>query len=296
VTAPESIVLDEASRRATGMPGTAKARMASRMGELLRFCKYLPNSYRAHVLELQRRFHGNEDDSKVLYFSRNQYLYAPNDVTAFRTWQTFFAASESAAEVAQFLRLRDGCNCFLDIGAAQGLFSAIFARTATTAARIVAVEPTDCYARLLRETLSANSGPDLSWRAEQVAILDQCETTALDNRAFDGFFSNEPDLVDPTQDIEVTTLDRLCERLEFSPDLIKLDVDGFEYEILLGSPDFFRRHRAKLHLELHVGELTRRGRDVDRLLDHMLRTHRIVASVPKAYRSADVARLSLVPK
>src|SRR5882757_1121426 len=97
----------------------SKARMSNRLGEAIRFVKYLPSIYWGHVLELQRRFQGVEDDPRVLYFDRGSYLYAPNDVTAFRVWRQFFAESASAAEVQQFLRLRQGCKSFLDVGAAQ---------------------------------------------------------------------------------------------------------------------------------------------------------------------------------
>lgn len=271
-------------------------RVGNRLGEFLRFIKYLPTAYRGHVLELQRRFHGLEEDQRVLYFTRDQYIYAPNEVTAFRVWRQFFAETESAAEITQFLRLGRGCTRFLDIGAAHGLFSAIFCRTASESARVVAVEPIKTYVSTLEQTLALNAGPNVDFTIEQTALMDRNDQTQFSDMAFDGFFTKLTELVDSTQEIQVETLESLCQRLDFKPDLIKMDVDGFEYDILLGSPSFFRTCLAKLHLELHLSDLRRRGKDVNQILDHLFQTHTITATSPQNFSRAPVARLSLEPK
>lgn len=270
-------------------------RMRNRLGEFLRFVRYLPRIYRSHVLDCQRRFH-DQPQTNVLFFNRRQWLYAPNDVTAFRTWQGFFAEPGCAEEVAQFLHLRQGCQRFLDIGAAHGLFSALFARSATSPGQILGVEPTSEYARIFKETMALNAGPEMKWSLEQVALLDKDCDTRLADPAFEGFFDHVDSIKNPEQSVTMTTLDTVCKRVNFSPDLIKLDVDGFEYEILMGSPLFLDQHKPRMHFELHFADLRRRGKDPAVLLNHVLRTHRIVKAVPANFQKADVARLSLVPR
>lgn len=45
-------------------------------------------------------------------------------------------------------------------------------------------------------------------------------------------------------------------------DLMKVDIEGFEYEALLGAPEVFQRHRvAALALELHPTRLASRHKD-----------------------------------
>ena len=47
---------------------------------------------------------------------------------------------------------------------------------------------------------------------------------------------------------------------------MKVDIEGGEYEAILGSPDVFRQHRVRvLALELHPRQLAARGKDAGEL-------------------------------
>lgn len=173
------------------------------------------------------------------------------------------------------------------------MFSAMFLRSAVGSARVVGVEPTAHYASVCRDTMAANAAPRHDWAVHQIALLDDDRATTLADPAFEEFFAGG--VSDPAQQVEAETTSHFCDRIGFAPDLVKIDVDGFEYEILLGAPDFLRRHRPKVHLEIHFSDLARRGKDAERVLQHVLTTHRVVESVPGDYRRAEIARLSLEP-
>jgi hypothetical protein len=63
----------------------------------------------------------------------------------------------------------------------------------------------------------------------------------------------------PRIEVEMTSLDREVERLGLEPDLLKIDVEGFEYEVLLGARGLLARRKPPICLELHLGLLERRG-------------------------------------
>jgi hypothetical protein len=43
-------------------------------------------------------------------------------------------------------------------------------------------------------------------------------------------------------------------------DVMKIDIEGYEYEAILGSPDLFRLHRiGVLFVEIHPGQILSRG-------------------------------------
>jgi len=87
---------------------------------------------------------------------------------------------------------------------------------------------------------------------------------------FAGIESSEADC--ESVDVEITTLDEEVDRLGVRPDLLKIDVEGFEYEVLVGARRLLASHTPPICLELHLGLLDRRGisprQVVEELLSH----------------------------
>jgi hypothetical protein len=57
---------------------------------------------------------------------------------------------------------------------------------------------------------------------------------------------------------------RLCQRLlpRVRPGLLKVDIEGYEYEAILGSQEVFRSGKIRaIALELHPGAIRKRGLD-----------------------------------
>jgi hypothetical protein len=57
----------------------------------------------------------------------------------------------------------------------------------------------------------------------------------------------------------VTTLESLCEKMNFVPDLIKMDIESWEYEVINDSLEFLYEHSPSIHLEIHTKQLAERG-------------------------------------
>ena len=57
----------------------------------------------------------------------------------------------------------------------------------------------------------------------------------------------------------MTTVDREVDALGLVPDVMKIDVEGYEFEVLRGAQGLLRSRKPVLCLELHLDLLERRG-------------------------------------
>src|SRR5687768_6577237 len=62
------------------------------------------------------------------------------------------------------------------------------------------------------------------------------------------------------------TLQSICRKAAITPDFIKIDIESYEYEVLVSSIDFLDEFKPRLHLEVHSPQLRKRGLDPGHLL------------------------------
>lgn len=114
-----------------------------------------------------------------------------------------------------------------DIGANVGLFS--FA-AATIASRVVAVEADTWLANLLHRSSNMNGLPVTTLPAAVSSTPGIAELHV----SSEGRASNSMNGEGPSQTVVVVTLDWMLERLP-APQVVKIDVEGMEYEALKGA-------------------------------------------------------------
>lgn len=164
--------------------------------------------------------------------------------------------------VAAAILPADGSGVALDIGANIGLSALALAELAPHG-RLVAVEPSPRTAAALRQTLALNGV------AERVAV-EQCAVGATPGEAqfhFDSTHSAGSKLVEagtmdrahfaaPPVAVPVTTVDALLAAHALPRlDLVKVDVEGFETEVLDGATAAIARHRPAFILEFNAWTL-----------------------------------------
>lgn len=159
--------------------------------------------------------------------------------------------------------LRSG-NTFVDVGANEGYFTVIGANQCGASGRVVAIEPQRRLLQVIQDNLALNGV--VNTKLLNVAISDRSGTATLNltadtNSGGSGLFRHTKYVL-PTQEVEMVTLEQALDREGLrTVDLIKMDIEGFEYEAVLGSPRVFVEHRVKaLALELHPTILTQRGK------------------------------------
>jgi FkbM family methyltransferase len=128
-------------------------------------------------------------------------------------------------------------STFVDVGANLGYFSAIGADLVGSAGRVIAVEPAPPFVTRLARLQQMNPSYDI--QLMPVAAGDEVGTRELFLNRGDnvGAHSFARDAVPEPSDPVVVDVVRLDEYLTGDVDLIKIDVEGFEVQVLRGLTD-----------------------------------------------------------
>jgi len=162
----------------------------------------------------------------------------------------------------------------LDIGANIGAHTLPLARSVGSNGKVYAFEPTEYAFGKLKRNLAQN--PDLAARvvAEQVRLTSPEAHHSGEIYAswkvigHEARHSKHLGIAKSTEGARITTLDQHWESLGAKRiDLIKLDVDGFEPEVIRGGKSTLRRWQPSICLELSPHVLEERGSSLTELFD-----------------------------
>lgn len=163
----------------------------------------------------------------------------------------FYGDHDERYEIANIRRIiKPGDICW-DIGANIGFYTCLFASLTGPTGRVVAFEPVS----VTREYLSANVSLN---GFSQVTVIPKALGARPENQpiyfgdaaAAEGTASlRQGDAQKIAELVEVETLDRVSAGLPV-PDFIKIDVEGFQVELLVGARAFFNAHSPMVMAEL----------------------------------------------
>jgi FkbM family methyltransferase len=141
-----------------------------------------------------------------------------------------------------------------DIGAFHGMLTLFFA---SHAAQVIAYEPNEVNHARLTENIRLNNLTNVRVRKLGVGATQGAGTLHF-SRAMAGGGSLDAKAVGPvSQPVEITTLDYDSAAASLpAPDLIKIDIEGWELEALQGARATLEAHHPALFLEMH-GETLR---------------------------------------
>jgi FkbM family methyltransferase len=137
-----------------------------------------------------------------------------------------------------------------DIGAELGIHSVV--AMAKGAATCFAFEPVSQCAELLQECARLNQ---LKITTIKCFVTDSVSQQPDRGGLFDDLLSGPGT---EASDLQLITVDDFC-RTHRLPTHMKIDVEGYEYEVLLGSEETLRSIGPVLFLELHCELLRNRG-------------------------------------
>jgi len=174
--------------------------------------------------------------------------------------------------------LTEPSSLVLDIGANIGAHTLLLASLVGAGGRVMAFEPTDFAFRKLRRNLDLN--PQLASRVETL----RCFLTASDGTSVPGaIYSSWPLTVETglhpkhlgremlTDQAQARSLDSvLADRADRRVQLVKLDVDGFECDVLRGAAAMLRDARPVFVMELAPYSLEERGSSLEELLSYFV--------------------------
>jgi FkbM family methyltransferase len=187
-----------------------------------------------------------------------------------------FGAVEPATSRALAAHVRPGMTV-LDVGANIGAHTLDLARLVGPAGRVYAFEPSAfAYTKLLRN-LSLN--PDLAPRvAAYQCFLTREGSSSLPENVYSSWPLAAGANVHPkllaqeksTSGARAKTLDRIMiENGDPAVHVVKIDVDGFECDVLSGAGAVLSRHKPTLVMELQPYTLAERGRSAAELISFL---------------------------
>jgi FkbM family methyltransferase len=178
-----------------------------------------------------------------------------------------FRSLEMSRELDAFTREMGARRRFLDVGACHGVFALAFAQGRPDA-RALALEPSPLAHQILADNLDRNGLHNV--------ILKQVAAGAAPGRVRMRQVWHHLEAVPIAEAMEdakgfvelpVETVDDLCAELGFEPDLVKIDVEGYELAVLLGARGMLTRDRPRLFLELHPDRLRELGGSAREVVD-----------------------------
>lgn len=147
---------------------------------------------------------------------------------------------------------------FIDVGAHHGILTVAGALRVGPGGSVHAFEANAANALVLQANVTLNGCP---WaRTHHKAVAAEATTLLLGGEVVGraGADAIRVDAVDLDSYAAAEGIDAV--------DLLKIDVEGFETDVLEGAQETLRRTRS-INLELHVDHLPRYGSSVDRVLD-----------------------------
>ena len=162
-----------------------------------------------------------------------------------------FGSWEPIATDAIISTVRPGM-CVFDIGAHLGYYSLLLAKCVGPGGRVVSFEAAPQNFRTLRNNVLLNNLKNVELINSAVFSKEgpiQMSVSSTDVASGDWSISRQSN--GSTIQVPAITLDQFCKRSDFQPDFLKMDVEGAEYDVLLGGSEMITRSRPTMMIELH---------------------------------------------
>jgi len=158
-----------------------------------------------------------------------------------------FRSPEMTCELDRFIENVAAYSSFVDVGANHGIFSLTFCALHSEG-RVVAIDPSPIAFEILQRNLDLNSFSQLQARkiacgAAPGEVLMKRNWHHLQVICDEG---SEMDAVS----VPMLPLDQICEEEDILPQLLKIDVEGFELPVLQGAERVLQTANL-LFLEIH---------------------------------------------
>ena len=185
----------------------------------------------------------------------------------------FTDSSEGRVEVQNIARAARRGGILFDVGAHSGLVSAMFC-AANSNNRAFSFEPSPILAKRILSVRELNRFGD-RMSIEQVGIGETSDTLEMMLDPAGGFI--QPLHFDHTMwaapqkiSVQMESIPDAALRLGVTPQFIKIDIEGYEFEAIKGATDFLARYKPEVFLEVHLNYLEERNRSA-KALTGMLR-------------------------
>jgi FkbM family methyltransferase len=161
----------------------------------------------------------------------------------------------------------------LDIGAHIGLYSVFFSKKLQGTGRVICFEPTPGTFAILRNTVQLNALKNCT--LVNAAIAEKSGTLKFNLTSKDGEGSNANSLVQTERsvnstEVKVYSIDDYCREENLKIDVLKIDVEGYELNALIGAEETFKNDKPVGILALHPASIKQLGQSLEQIWDLLL--------------------------
>lgn len=186
-------------------------------------------------------------------------IRVPADAAEIRDTFEYFGWKDPDAvdEFTGFMRAAAGKKILWDVGALFGVFSLAFTLE-ESGRKAFAFEPNPESCEKIKECLRLNPGADIEVLGLAVGLPGELVTFQSGFH----FIAAAGLEVQPTGNvarIETVSIDQLITKGFTPPDMMKIDVEGHEFDVLKGARELLHSRKPLLSLEVHPGALSHRG-------------------------------------
>lgn len=169
-----------------------------------------------------------------------------------------FIPYEKSSKENQFLKSLDLTGItILDVGGWEGVFAMFFARAVGKDGRVIVFEPNPKNAEIIKENIALNNLSNVTVTQHAVGRASGVSKLIVDTSLSSGtgtihgnVHTKQNDSVKQV-DVDLISLDEFISQSGVVPDFIKIDVEGFEWEVLQGMSEFLENHSPMLFIEMH---------------------------------------------
>lgn len=176
-------------------------------------------------------------------------------------FRVFNTDPAQGAELDVFIRHCAPGMQFLDVGAHYGLFGLAAQHFGGGGVRAVCVEASPRAAAILKANLKANQAADVTLLNVAMGRIDGTLQMLSTGPAGSDYFVSVPEGRADTVTVRQLSLSTVLKETGLRPTHLKLDVEGFEDDVIGGAVSVLKHYQPLLFLELHGKFLRARHRD-----------------------------------
>ena len=163
-----------------------------------------------------------------------------------------------------------------DIGSHIGILAIFFAKTSGRDGRVIAFEPNPESYLKIRQNVELNGLDNV--QIINIGIGDKRRTeTMVVPRNISGWGSMEKNIQlhilklrgAKSLKVEIDTLDKCIEANKLpKPDFIKMDIEGMEYNALIGMAETITKYKPSFHIEIHGVDKESKIKNIQRIVKY----------------------------
>lgn len=166
-----------------------------------------------------------------------------------------FRSPEMVNEMDYFISEADKFGSFVDVGANHGVFSLAFSAKRQDAP-VLAIDPSPVAFEILERNRALNGFTNM--RTLNIACGDRAGEIRMMPHWHHLEAVSDQARGEGTVSVEMAPLDELCASHDFWPDLLKIDVEGFELPVIQGAEKVLNKAKL-LFLEIHPERIDELG-------------------------------------